>query len=60
VLSYWLGESHAHYASWSKRSTLEFDPKKYYLLGSPLLDALAFFGAGLAALVLALFTWPRR
>jgi hypothetical protein len=60
VLSYWRGERHEHYASWSGRSTLEFDPKKYYKLGSPLLDALAFLGAGLAALIFGFFTWPRR
>jgi len=41
LLVYWRGEWHEYFASWSKASTLVFDPSRYYQFGGPLQDMAA-------------------
>jgi hypothetical protein len=59
IIIYWRGEWFEYYASWVNASTLEFEAKKYYLLGSALVDGLAIFSFSAILGVLARYIWPR-
>jgi hypothetical protein len=43
LLVYWRGEWFEYYASWAKRSSLEFDESKYYALGIKYADGGVLF-----------------
>ena len=59
LLSYWRGEWFEHYASWADRSTLVFEPRSYYLLGSGIADAAAGVLVALSLLAVARLVWRR-
>jgi hypothetical protein len=59
VFQSWRGEWFEYFASWANASTLEFDAKKYYLFGSPVIDALAALSVSIALAFLARRIWPR-
>lgn len=59
VIQYWRGEWFEYFASWANASTLEFDAKKFYLLGSPAIDGFAAFVVSVIAGFLARRVWPR-
>ncbi len=58
LLQYWRGEWFEYYASWAKASTLELNPKSFYLLGSPIADGIALLALGLLVAVVAKGVWP--
>jgi len=58
VLQYWRGEWFECYASWAKTSTLELDPKAFYLLGNPVVDGIALLTLGLLLAAIARGIWP--
>jgi len=53
LLRYWRGEWFEYYASWAKASTLELNPKNFYLLGSSVADGIALLALGLLVAVVA-------
>ena len=58
LLQYWRGEWFEYYASWAKASTLELNPKSFYLLGSPIADGIALLALSLLVAVAAKGVWP--
>ena len=58
LLQYWRGEWFEYYASWAKASTLELDPKSFYLLGSPIADGMALLVLAILIAVVAKGVWP--
>ena len=52
LLVYWRGEWFEYYASWANRSSLVFEPSKYYALGSKYADG--FIVIVVAVIILAL------
>ena len=59
LLVLWRGEWFEYYASWAKRSSLEFEPSKYYALGSKYADGLVVILAAVAILAIGWRLWPR-
>jgi hypothetical protein len=58
LLQYWRGEWFEYYASWAKASTLELDPKSFYLLGSPIADGTALLALAILIAAVAKGVWP--
>ena len=59
VLAYWRGEWFEYYASWARKTTLVFDKRSYYVLGSSIADGLAIATFAVLLLVLAGWLWRR-
>jgi hypothetical protein len=59
VIKLWRGEWYEYFVSWANASTLEFDPKKYYLLSGPIIDDLVGFASSIIFGFMAYFLWPR-
>ena len=60
LLVYWRGEWNEYYASWAKKSSLEFDPAHYYLLGSGYADGAAIAIIAMLLLLSAVKLWPKQ
>ena len=60
LLVYWRGEWAEYYASWVNQTSLEFDRKKYYLLGSELADGFTLTGIALTILIGSYKIWPNK
>ena len=58
LLVYWMGEWEEFYASWAGRSSLNFDPAAYSILGSSLADGWAAIAIGILFLLAACRMWP--
>ena len=58
VLQYWRGEWFEYYASWARGSTLQLDPKAFYLLGSPVADGIVLLALSLLVAAFAKSIWP--
>jgi hypothetical protein len=59
VIEMWRGEWSEYFASWANASTLEFDAKKFYFSGSPIVDGLAILLLSIAVGFIGRFLWPR-
>ena len=58
LLVYWMGEWEEFYASWVGRSSLNFDPAAYSILGSNFADGTAAIAIGILSLLAAWRMWP--
>jgi len=59
LLSYWRGEWTEYYASWANRSTISFDARRYYFLGSNFADVMSMVVLTGIFAILAIKTWPK-
>lgn len=59
LLVCWRGEWAEYFASWSKSSTLVFDPSRYYQFGGPLQDAVAYIALVVAMVIAGALIWRR-
>jgi hypothetical protein len=60
ALTYWRGEWEESYASWTRRSSMTFDPSAYYIFGSRWMQIAAALAFAIVMLLAALWIWPRR
>lgn len=58
VLSYWRGEWEETYVSWTKKSSLTFEPSSYYLFGSAVAQSLFCLLASAVLVFFSLKLWP--
>ena len=59
IIEMWRGEWFEYFASWANASTLEFDAKKFYFSGSPIVDGLAILALSIAVGFIGRFLWRR-
>lgn len=58
VLEYWRGEWSERYISWTRQSTMTFDPSHYYFFHNRWAQAVALTGLALLFAGLSVWTWP--
>ncbi|RZJ25705.1 MAG: hypothetical protein EOO48_13450 [Flavobacterium sp.] len=59
VLACWRNEWYEYYAPWNKTSTLEFNPKNYYILGGAIKDGILLICIGLIFLLVSVGLWRK-
>jgi hypothetical protein len=60
LLAFWRGEWDEYYASWANKSTLQFDPRTYHVLGSGVADGAIVIILSALFLVMAIKLWSHK
>lgn len=60
VLEYWREEWMERYVSWTRRSTMRFEPAAYFLFHSQLAQAALMFGLASLCIVMSAWAWSRK
>jgi len=60
VIAYWRGEWMERYFSWTRQSTLHFDPDAYFFFHSQLAQVLLAIGVVLLFSAGSVWCWPRK